>query len=487
LTITDADNGCTAVDTVVITEDATLPVITNISPTNPTLASCPILDNGSITITATGFNLEYSIDNGANFQASDVFNGLIAGTYNIVVRNTITTCSVTYATSVVLTAPNCVADLIVTKIQTGGANPVNVIGQTLDYTITLENAGTLDITNVNITDVLPDGNNGVLVGPTGDNGTVGILEIGETWTYTSSYITSLIDFTNAVDLVNTVSVTATEITTPEVDTAITTIVVSDLELTKTVSNNSPIVGENVEFTISVTNQGSSDATGIEVTDLLPDGYTFVSDDASGNYDSNTGIWNVGNILNGGNSKLIITATVNAGGDYTNIAEITASDNLDSDSTVNNNDTNEDDQDSAAVSPSASSDISLSKSVDNGIPNVGDDVVFTITVTNHGPSDATGIEVTDLLPDGYLFVSDDASGNYDSNTGIWTVGNILNGGNLELKITATVNAGGDYTNIAEVTAADNFDPNSNPGNGDPTENDYARECRIYNHSDKSWPE
>lgn len=42
---------------------------------------------GTITITATGTGLEYSIDGGATFQASNVFTGLGAGTYDIVVRD----------------------------------------------------------------------------------------------------------------------------------------------------------------------------------------------------------------------------------------------------------------------------------------------------------------------------------------------------------------------------------------------------------------
>ena len=447
-----------------------LPIITNVVETNPTTVSCPILNDGTIVITATGSNLEYSIDNGTNFQASNIFNGLIAGSYDIIVRNTTTTCNVAYATPVVLTAPGCIVDLVVTKTQTGGANPVNAIGQTLDYTITLENSGTLVISNVNITDILPDGSNGALIGPVGDNGIPGIIDVGETWTYTISYTTSQIDFSNAVDLVNTISVTSTEIVIPEVDTAVTPIIVSDLSLTKTVDNATPLVANNVIFTLTVYNNGPSDATGIEVTDLLPIGYTYISDDSSGTYNPGSGIWTVGNILNGSNTTLNITASVNASGNYTNTAEITVSDNLDTDSTVNNNDASEDDQDSITTNPIASSDLSLTKTVDNSTPNVGDNVIFTLTVNNNGPSDATGIEVTDLLPNGYTYVSDNAVGAYVSGTGIWTVGNILNGNSSVLNITATVNVSGDYNNVAEITASDNSDPDSTPGNGLGTEDD-----------------
>ncbi len=129
--------------------------------------------------------------------------------------------------------------------------------------------------------------------PTGDAGTPGVLDIGETWTYTVSYTTSLVDFQNAIDLVTAISVTATEVPVPEEDTAITELIVSDLSLTKTIDNANPVVGTDVVFTITVNNDGKSDASGIEVTDLLPNGYTYVSDDAGGDYVSGTGIWTVG--------------------------------------------------------------------------------------------------------------------------------------------------------------------------------------------------
>jgi len=274
-------------------------------------------------------------------------------------------------------------------------------------------------------------------------------------------------------------VTSVEILTPEADTAVTTLIVSDLSLNKTIDNANPVVGTDVVFTITVNNDGKSDASGIEVTDVLPNGYTYVSSNAGGAYDAGSGVWTVGTILNGSSATLDITATVNAGGNYDNSAEITASNNLDSDSFVNNNDATEDDQDSAGSSPQASSDISLTKVVDNASPNVGGNVVFTITVNNNGPSDAAGIQVVDQLPSGYTYVSDDAAGAYDEITGVWTVGNVINGSSAILNITAEVNVSGDYTNIAEVTLSDNLDNDSTPGNGDLTEDDMDSSAIVPN--------
>ena len=133
-----------------------------------------------------------------------------------------------------------------------------------------------------------------------------------------------------------------------------------------------------------------------VTDLLTDGYTYVSDDSSSAYDALTGIWNVGSIAAGRSSTINITATVNVSGDYSNTAEVTSADNVDPDSTPNNGIASEDDMDSVITTPIPVSDMEINMTVDNMTPYVGGEVVFTIEVTNHGPSPATGIEVIDLV-------------------------------------------------------------------------------------------
>ena len=62
-------------------------------------------------------------------------------------------------------------------------------------------------------------------------------------------------------------------------------------------------------------------------------------------------------------------------------------------------------------------------------------------------------VADLLPDGYTYVSDTGGGDYVSGTGAWTIGALANAGSTSLEITASVNALGDYQNIATVTGAE----------------------------------
>ena len=96
------------------------------------------------------------------------------------------------------------------------------------------------------------------------------------------------------------------------------------------------------------------------------------------------------------------------------------------------------------------DLSILKTVDNAFPIVGHNVVFTITVTNNGPGNATGVAVNDVLQSGYVYVSSTTSaGAFDPLTGVWTIGGMNNGTVDVLKITATVVSGGNYVNTAII--------------------------------------
>ena len=96
---------------------------------------------------------------------------------------------------------------------------------------------------------------------------------------------------------------------------------TNLAVLKSVSNPTPIIGSNVSFTITATNGGPSAATGVQVLDQLPSGYTFVSSSGT-DYNNTTGIWTIGNLANGASTSLTIVATVRATGNYLNAAGIT---------------------------------------------------------------------------------------------------------------------------------------------------------------------
>ena len=92
------------------------PTIGNVSKSNPTVVTCPALNDGVITVAATGSNKEYSKDNGVNWQVSNVFTALTAGSYTLKVRNSVSTCEINYAPNpVVLTAIACPTSCVVPK------------------------------------------------------------------------------------------------------------------------------------------------------------------------------------------------------------------------------------------------------------------------------------------------------------------------------------------------------------------------------------
>ena len=111
---------------------------------------------------------------------------------------------------------------------------------------------------------------------------------------------------------------------------------SDLVVTKTINNTTPLVGSNVIFTITARNNGASNNNNVTVNDLLPSGYTYVSNTTSrGTYNSTTGVWTIGNLNNGASATLTITATVKSSGIYTNTATINTSSGI-SDPNLSNN-------------------------------------------------------------------------------------------------------------------------------------------------------
>lgn len=237
---------------------------------------------------------------------------------------------------------------------------------------------------------------------------------------------------------------------------------ADLAIVKTVNEAEPVVGENVIFTLSVTNNGPANATGVQVDDLLPDGYTYVSSNPSvGSYVPATGVWTIGNLAAGAPAvTLQITAQVKASGNYVNNAIV---DGTEPDPVPENN------QDDAVTDPQPLADLAIVKTVDESTPVVGTNVVFTLLVTNNGPSDATGVTVNDLLPDGYTYVgASPSTGTYTPGSGVWDIGNLANNAQATLLITATVNASGNYLNNSIVDGNED-DPNLT-NNEDPEETD-----------------
>lgn len=84
---------------------------------------------------------------------------------------------------------------------------------------------------------------------------------------------------------------------------------TDLEISKSVSPTSLVSGDTATYTITISNNGPSDATAIEAIDQLPTGVTYSTHNVSqGSYNSSTGIWSVGDLANSATATLTIDVT-----------------------------------------------------------------------------------------------------------------------------------------------------------------------------------
>ena len=169
-------------------------------------------------------------------------------------------------------------------------------------------------------------------------------------------------------------------------------------MVKAVDDASPLVGDSVTFTLTLTNDGPDTATNVDVTDNLPVGFTYdaasiAGGDAQDDSAAPVLTWTVNSLASAASVALTFTATVQsptgAAGEYTNVSEVTAVDQDDPDSTPDNDDGDQSEDDEANTTSSPlEADVSLVKTVSDPTPNVGDSVTFTIAVTNGGPDPAT---------------------------------------------------------------------------------------------------
>lgn len=142
--IVEDASGCQSSISTITLVDLGPPTISNVTTTD---ANCGNID-GSITITATGGtgSLQYSIDNGITFQASNGFTSLGGGTYNIVVED-VNGCTVT--SSEVITTSSALTSVVDSTGNAfcGGTNgwaSITVSGGTTPYTFDWSNDGTGD-------------------------------------------------------------------------------------------------------------------------------------------------------------------------------------------------------------------------------------------------------------------------------------------------------------------------------------------------------
>lgn len=231
--------------------------------------------------------------------------------------------------------------------------------------------------------------------------------------------------------------------TPRITGTVSSASSANLSVTKTVNTPNPIVGSNVKFTIGANNIGATNATNVRVNDLLPSGYQYISDNASGAYVPGTGIWTIGNLAASGSRSLEITAKVLPTGNHLNTATIAS----------NETDTNPSDNTASATTtpiiPNA--DVAVTSEMNNLEPTPGNSVIYTINVKNNGPDATTGVSLNNQLPSGFTYQNHTtATGTYNSGTGIWTIGNLASGATVALQVTAQMQNVGPYTQTAAAS-------------------------------------
>ena len=319
--------------------------------------------------------------------------------------------------SVNVTVPEIIPDKTV-----GIENPN--FGDNVTYTVTVTNDGIGDAKDVVVRDILGEGL--TFVDATGnytfdkDSRTVTwIVDLakGESRTfYVNAIVSGYGNVTNSLVVGNKTA--GVNVTVPEINPD------------KTANISNPNFGDNVTYTVTVTNDGIGDAKDVVVRDVLGEGLKFVS--ATGNYTfdeaTHTVTWIV-DLAKGESKVFSVIATVSGYGNVTNslvVGNKTASVNV----TV--------------------PEINPDKTVDNGIPNFGDNVTYTVTVTNDGIGDANNVVITDVLDKGLKFLNATGNFTYDEKTGTitWTV-DLAKGETKTFNVNVTVLGYGVLSNTVAV--------------------------------------
>jgi uncharacterized repeat protein (TIGR01451 family) len=285
------------------------------------------------------------------------------------------------------------AGLTIVKTQTSGPDPVTAAGDLLEYEIVVTNTGNQTLTNVTVSDQLPDGTAGTLSGPVESISTDGELNVGETWTYTISYTVSQDDIDAGTALVNTASVVTDEIAGPTEDTAETQVVqtpsVSISKALEPAGQTYDSAGDIITYRITLLNDGNVTVYNPTVIDTLATtGPTYLSGDTD-----------TDDILDVGETWLYevtyeITQADLDTGSFTNTATGSGDADTNGDGV---GDTALEETDSETVTATQNADIEIVKSSTtdpNTYSQVGDVLTYDLVVTNTGSVTLTNIEVSD---------------------------------------------------------------------------------------------
>jgi uncharacterized repeat protein (TIGR01451 family) len=316
-------------------------------------------------------------------------------------------------TSSVTTIVNQFADLQVTK-QCKPDGPA-AIGTTATCTIFVDNLGSSDAKDVILTDTLLSNGTFTLSSATPSPdvgcvilGGVATCNLGTEPAGGKSTITVQFTSNDQVDVNDTATVqsstfdpvTANNIATGKVSFSGGN---ADLSLVKTATPNPVVAGENLTYTLTVTNIASTaPAPNVVVKDVLPAQVSLVSATPSQGACSGTTVpgdplqpltCNVGSLANLASATITVVVKVNSatsnGTNLVNNASV-SSDRPDPNN-GNNNAT-------AASIVNTKADLVIVKTADKAVYKPSSLVTYTVKVKNNGSSDARQVIVTDNLPD-----------------------------------------------------------------------------------------
>lgn len=326
--------------------------------------------------------------------------------------------------------PPAEAVLAVTKSDSAGGSHTIVPGQPLTYTITVTNQSPNNTaSNVMLADPLPAGVAFVsaqsFAGATAGGASLGAVSVingsvvdrvGDLAAGASATLTVVVTPTQLGAIGNT-AIAATDSGTPTdnnfaLDNNLTAVAAApnaaDLRVTKTDSSggNAMTVGQQLTYTITLTNESSTNSAGnVVLTDPLPSGVTYAASSATSGVvtESNGTVTDrLGSVAPREPVTLTITVIVEQPGALGNTAVATSTEGNATPGGVAGADLV-----LANSAGAGAADLSLStaQSYDTFPLIPGAALTYTITVTNHSSTnDAAGVQITDSLPSSVVFVS-----------------------------------------------------------------------------------
>jgi uncharacterized repeat protein (TIGR01451 family) len=330
-----------------------------------------------------------------------------------------------------------------------------VAGQAIEYKLVIANAGPGAAADVTATDYFNGAyvstpeysvNNGTTwftwtnslnVGTIASGGTVTVLIRGNVLANVRTSFQNTASVTSPTPdpaLANNISIYTTDVTA-----------IAELFLTKECNTNPAVAGERIQYTITVSNPGPSDALNVSITDEVP---AIINDvEYSLNNGSSWLAWTSPSshgALPAGNSIVmlirgVINPDVPIGTLISNTATVTTS-TTGAGAPLQNGSkrlkTTNSSSATASTRVTTRADLLISD-VSNPDPVIaGQNLTYTIKVTNNGPSDAQDVSVSNSLPSGLTLLSSSVSAGAWSNPK-WTVGTLPAGETTTLVLVAKV--------------------------------------------------